>query len=509
MTVRLSRRLFLALFLLLVFPLASWAAEPAAKVYVILWFDTEDYLQPTADDAALHLANFLSGEGIRATFKVVGEKARTLERRQRDDVIAALRKHEIGFHANWHSVQPSPAMYLSTLGWDEGVAEFDRREGPGRADVERIFGKAPTCYGQPGSSWGPQSYGAMRKWGMGVYLDAGRHFGLDGKPCYYDGVLNLYNLDHILRTDLTGLPAEQKAEDRFLEARKALLAEGGGVVSIYYHPCEFVHKQFWDGVNFAKGANPPREQWKLPPQKTPEETKTAYESFETWIHFIKRFPDVQFITASEAAKLYRDRARDRAFTPDEIKQIAGAVGDDITFQRQTRIVSPQQRTPYALSAAEVFALLTAYASRNERGRVQGVELIDPPYGPTSPSPPLTEPLTTDWSQFIRTTADVADFIDKEGRVPGTVWLGSKPVPPEAYLRALAGVVPDLIDGKKPPETVELKPTELATAKYVADDDSKLWGWVIFPPGFHAPEMMRLAKRQAWTLKPALLDPDRP
>src|SRR5207302_841120 len=127
-----SRRLLPALFLLLALPLASRAAEPAAKVYVILWFDTEDYILPA----------------------------------------------------------------------DDGVA--------------------PTCYGQPGSSWGPQSYGAMRKWGMNVYLDAGRHFGLDGKPCYYDGVLNLYNLDHILRTDLTGLPAEEKAEDKFTEAHKAL-----------------------------------------------------------------------------------------------------------------------------------------------------------------------------------------------------------------------------------------------------------------------------------------------
>ena len=31
---------------------------------------------------------------------------------------------------------------------------------------------------------------------MGVYLDSGRHVGLDGKPCYYDGVLNLYELAH-------------------------------------------------------------------------------------------------------------------------------------------------------------------------------------------------------------------------------------------------------------------------------------------------------------------------
>jgi hypothetical protein len=133
------------------------AAEPAAKVYVVLWFDTEDYLLPADDDAALHLANFLTDEGVKATFKVVGEKARTLEKRKRNDVIDALKKHEIGYHSNFHSVQPTPALYLSTLGWDEGVAEFDRREGPGRGDVERIFGAAPTCYGQPGSSWGPQS----------------------------------------------------------------------------------------------------------------------------------------------------------------------------------------------------------------------------------------------------------------------------------------------------------------------------------------------------------------
>src|SRR6185437_15541100 len=163
MPIRFARRRGLLLILLLGFLLqvpAAFAAEPSAKVYVILWFDTEDYLLPASDDAALHVARFLSAEDVRATFKVVGEKARTLEKRKRTDVIAALKKHEIGFHSNFHSTQPSPAMYLSQLGWDEGVREFDRREGPGRADVERVFGQAPSCYGQPGSSWGPQSYGA-------------------------------------------------------------------------------------------------------------------------------------------------------------------------------------------------------------------------------------------------------------------------------------------------------------------------------------------------------------
>jgi hypothetical protein len=475
---------------------AARAAETEARVYVILWFDTEDYILPASDDAALRLADFLSREKIRATFKIVGEKARTLERRGRADVIAALKKHEIGFHANWHSVQPSPAMYLSDLGWDDGVAEFDRREGPGRADVRRVFGVAPTCYGQPGSSWGPQVFGAMRRWGMDVYLDAGSHVRLDDKPYYYCGVLNLYKLEHTLRTRLQGGRDLEEAEAHFAKAREKLLAEGGGVVSIFYHPCEFVHREFWDAVNFRNGANPPREQWRQPPAKTPEESKAAYEQFESYIHFIQRFPEVRFVTASEASRLYRDRARGRAFTPAELRAVAGAVGDDVTFQR---------RDGYALAASEVFALLNEYvALRGSGHEPPRVAWQGTPYGPSNPTPALGGPVQTDWSQLTRTATDVADFLRRQQRIPTSVWLGSVAVPPEAYLNALARVTVDLVDGKPAPETVEVRPARLAAASHVADDAPNLWGWIIFPHGFRAPALMDLAKRQAWTLKPALL-----
>jgi hypothetical protein len=49
----------------------------------------------------------------------------------------------------------------------------------------------------------------------------------------------------------------------------------------------------------------------------------------------------------------------------------------------------------------------------------------------------------------------------------------------------------------------VNPSKLAAAKYVADDGPNLWGWVIFPPEMRAPALMDLAKRQAWTLKPAV------
>jgi hypothetical protein len=490
---RLLRRFRLLSFVILaVLPAAARAVAP--HVDVILWFDTEDYILPADDDATLHLAEFLTQAGIKGTFKVVGEKARTLERRGRSDVIEALKKHEIGYHSNFHSVQPTPAVYLNALGWDDGVAEFDRRERPGFDDVKRIFGRAPSCYGQPGSSWAPQTLGAMRQWGMKVYLDAGQHVGLDGRPFYYCGLLNIYQITNMPRADLKNPSALPEAEERFAAARKQLLREGGGLVSIIYHPCEFVHQEFWDGVNFRNGANPPREKWKLPPQKTPEETRAAFEVFENYVRYMKHFDDVRFITASDAVRLYADAACDRSWSTADVKQIATAVGDEPGFQRHES---------FALSAAEIFAILCEFvAAPRTDAQDTVVKYPGSPYGPTSAVMPLEEPVIVEREQFLRSVADVADSVRRLGRIPSAVWLGSRSVPPEAFLRSLALVASNIADGKPNPAMIEIKPARLASAKYVADDNPNLWKWVIFPPNFHAPNVMALAKRQAWTLKPA-------
>lgn len=474
---------------------AAWAAEP--PVYVLLWFDTEDYILPASDDAALRIAEWLTKENIRATFKVVGEKARTLDRRGRSDVVAALKKHEIGYHSNYHSVQPTPAVYLNTLGWDEGVAEFDRRERPGFDDVARIFGQRPTCYGQPGSSWGPQTFAAMKQWGMACYLDAGRHVDLDGRPHYYGGLPTFYKLDHTIRADLKAPDKIAAAEDRFMEAVTKLRAEGGGVVSTVYHPCEFAHLEFWDGVNFRNGANPPRESWKLPQQQTEAEMLAKYEVFFRYVRFMKRIEGVRFVTASEAAELYRDDACGRRLHPKDLRQIATAVGDAVNWQSLGDL---------RLTAGEVFAILNDYVSQKANGSEPTAIDIRSPLGPTSPPARLVEPMTVDASQFRRTADDVSGYLVKHGRVPGSVWLGSVPVPPESYLTALARVAIELLDGKSLPARVEVRPATLKAAEYVSADDPRLWGWVIFPPNFRAPALMELAKWQAWTLKPAVLHP---
>src|SRR4030095_16464588 len=180
-------------------------AQESSPVYITLWLDTEDYILPQSDDAAKRVAELPTRLNVKATLKVVGEKARTLERRGRTDVIAALKKHEIGYHTDTHSQQPTIAVYLQHTGWEDGAAEFYRREAQGVRDIERIFGVTPSCYGQPGAAWASQTFPALKRMGIGMYLDEGDHVGIDDQPFYYGGMLNVFKMrSNVARMELKG-----------------------------------------------------------------------------------------------------------------------------------------------------------------------------------------------------------------------------------------------------------------------------------------------------------------
>jgi hypothetical protein len=254
-------------------------------------------------------------------------------------------------------------------------------------------------------------------------------------------------------------------------------------------------------VNFAQGANPPRAEWKIPPQKSAEESRVAYETFEAYIRHIKSRPRVRFVTASEALALYADSARTREFSAGDVAAIAKVVAT----QAGESGVSFVRRDEFALSAAEALWLLNEAARRlHSHEPLRAIRLTPPPFGP-SLAPVEHETVTAPVNQLERTVADVSDYMRRHGRVPNAVWLGSTPISPESYLRALAEHVARLLEEPASlPREARFAPTSLAAASFVADDNPRLWGWVIFPPNFRAPEMMALAKRQAWTLKPAVL-----
>ena len=146
--------------------------------------------------------------------------------------------------------------------------------------------------------------------------------------------------------------------------------------------------------------------------------------------------------------------------------------------------------------------LVAEQMAAQPGAETGVALRFTVYGPSLPSPRLTEPIEVPWSQFERSVHDLHRFIQRNHQIPNAVWLGSKPVAPEVFLVAMAKIASQTANGSAPPEKVTVAPARLATEKYVAIDSPEIWLWPIFPPGFHSEHLMELASLQAWTLKPA-------
>ncbi len=479
------------------------AAQPA-RVDVVLWFDTEDYLLPASDDAAKRLAEILSERNIRATFKIVGEKARVLEKRGRTDVIAALNKHDIGYHSNLHSVHPAPAEYLADCGLLDGVAEFVRHERQGAADVRRIFGRESlACYGQPGSSGACQAIVALKDIGVGpVYLDDGSEVGLDDKPFWYDGALNAYDLgSNLTRMDLYKADGLEQGEAKVTAVAKRLAAGGGGLISIYYHPCEFVHHKFWDAVNFSRGANPPREEWQAPPQLPPEKTEAAFQRFTKYIDHIKSL-GVRFVTASQLPAIYADRVRTEGLTETELLRLAKGLADskatgvDYEMLAEKAVSPADQFELLAMAMGDLIDGTTLTYPRAAKG------LLGPDMGPGAVG---EGGQTVAWPAFRDAALDVRDYLRTHGRVPPRVFIGADSVTPTDFLFGLAFAYQfEREHGKLPLGGVRLgKGLAVLTERHVARDPTGHFSWVIHKPGFRPANILDVARLQAWTLKPAV------
>lgn len=447
-------------------------AAAASPVYVVLWFDTEDYVEPQADDAALRIATDLEKLGVRATFKVVGEKARALESRGRTDVIRALARHDIGYHAESHSMPPTPSVYLREMGFLDGAAEFERREGQGVADVRRIFGVTPSCYGQPGSSWGPQSNLALRRLGIPVYLDEGSQVGVNDQPFWFGGMLYVFHMGRfVMRAPLDDPAKLAPANAAFDRAAETLRAAAGGVISIYYHPTEFVTTEFWDAVNFAHGAYRERKDWVRPRLRTPPAAEQAFTILRRYVEHARSVPGVQFVTARELPRLYAP-----AQAP------------------------PLGRAPAATRLARGIGFL-----EDEGGVYSASDLLQAALGlePREVEGPVSRTATTYRERdiprpaFERAKADAAAFIRFHSRLPSSVWIGSEELSLADFTATLAG------DGGAAP-TVATRRGSLKFEDYISREPAGAFQWVIHPEGFAAPELLEMARWQAWTLKPARL-----
>jgi hypothetical protein len=263
-----------------------------------------------------------------------------------------------------------------------------------------------------------------------------------------------------------------------------------------------VHKEFWDGVNFRRGANPPREQWKPPPQRPPEETEAAFGRFAEYIDHIRSIPGVRFVTAGDLPELYPDSVRTKGATEVDLNEIAARLAGGISGA-DFQIIGGR-----AYSVADQFELLAMFVGDTIDGRPPRFPLrLKGLLGPDAPPPSSPHPDHLGWFAFRDATRDMLDFIKTSQRVPARVFIGADAVPPADFLVALAsayefhrrnGKMP-MQEGVTPGQNLELLP-----AQHVAKDTPDLFGgWIIHKEGFRAPKILDVARLQAWTLKPAV------
>lgn len=473
-----------------------------ARVFTVFWFDCEDFVTPESDDALKRLAEILESNGVRGVFKLVGEKLRSLERRGRWDVIEALKSHEIGYHTNYHSIHPTVAEYLKDMDFESGASEFMNREGEGIANIERVFGFKPSCYGQPGGSWAPQVYLALRELGIPVYLDLTDVIGLDGSPFWYCDTLNVLSLAGP-KGGVIGLNFElgapgfvEKAIERFegIHSRITEGVGGWGIVSVFNHPCTLVTMEFWDAVNFSKGTNAPLSGLRMPRLKPKAWVEAGYRDFDRFVKHTRSKPDVEVVTARELHRLFRDKASGRLFDEGEIAYLAS----------NTRNVSFRRINDFYVSASEIFWLITvSLAEYGVHGRlpdrVRNFRLLGPYRSFESQALGIVKP-----SQILEAAYRAKVFMESQGRIPDFIELCDLKVSPADFLASEAELYVRLSKGKRS-NGVELFKANFDPFKYVNSEGARSsWRWIVFPQGFEAWNLVELAKLQTWTVKPAEL-----
>ena len=460
------------------------------RMHVMIRLDTEDFLQPASDDAVLQLARIMGSLAVKGIFNITGKKTETLLARGRSDIMRAVSSHDICYHTYSHSIPPSVRDYLKNMEWDEGVNEFIRREARGIEILKRAFGRTPSGYGQPGGTWTPHSYGAMRRLNMPVYVCGVTYPRIDYLPTWYCGILQAVPSPG---GDCLDIDELKKAH---LAAYDGASPESGALFTFCAHDYNYGANQTWDALNFMNGRNPPEKDWKLPPASSDDQQRERLAVFKDYIRFVKSLDHSQFVTAVELARLYQDKTKEKNFSKDEIAELAQACLDGIDYQKTDGGY---------VSAAEIFWLSVSSISRTiadgafpDKCRIK--DIVGPSHRVVSDKD--LDRINTE--VFLKSVLDTHDFINFHGKMPSEIWVGSTILSPADYLATLAYHWPRFAEGDFG-GNLHVQKADLLSERYVHEEVAhQAWKWLDTKGSFKGDHLLEIARLQAWTIKPAVL-----
>jgi len=463
-----------------------------SKTYLVVTFDVEDYVTPEAeriDDIPKWLAEIMTEEGVAGTFFVIGEKARSLERRARRDVIAAMAKHNIGSHTNFGSIHPTVTEELEKAGWDDGTRRMREQESAGFAELERIFGVPVTILARHGGSYGPQLVAALGSMKAGYQ---GSPASLPGHDVvWFCGALNFSAQyagfdDAYYRDDLFEPVFEKLKAELPEQARKAdVLALFAG------HPTKIRAEEFWD-LNFYDGKNTEPGEWRAPRLRPQETMVTAQKNFRRMMRWLKSRDDIEITNYRALMDIYAGQKE--ALTREELRGVASVTLDK-------KVLAPTDD----FSPAEVFAgLARAIMDYQVSGTLpRSLETVHA-LGPLAMPPAQPEIARLKLEVVYGLAHEAHEFIWRTGALPSTLQVGTAPVGTGSLFALFSSVYLDMDSGKPRPEydVPAFEPYPRTNEAKIIAEVEGYKGWPVHRPDLDMSRIVEFTKLQLWTLKPA-------
>lgn len=461
---------------------------------VSLLFDTEDYTSPESlglDDICGWLAGIMTEEGVTGTFLVIPQKARALAERGRTDVIAAMRRHEIGLHTGRGSEHPTMVELLEGCSWDDGVAKTLEVERAGLETLEQVFEvEVPTC-SRHGASWAPQFVAACGRLGRPVVYShaAPPTVGMG----WYAGALNLKRWILMLERDYSD-PPRLDARLRRLDGELRQAAATEPWVGLFCgHPAMIKTLQFWDSLNYADGFNRPRSQWLAPDCRDDAAVERAKEGFRRLIRFVREHESADLAPVAEVARRFAGR-RETIGRADLLHLAARALATGQEDIFTYRILDDEPLSPAQQIVGFARALIQPTADPVP---------LDDPLGPIDDPRHATDGGVLRWDH-LRALATAVDHAARAaGQLPGNLDAGGRTIGlggayfalPEALLKTRDGAAEPVVHAPYFAPAYPYHGDRIA-ADFLAD----VAGWPIHRPHIDTDEMVRLTRLQAWTLR---------
>ena len=469
-------------------------------MYAVIAFDTEDVYYPPErriDDVPGWLASTLTEHGLRGTFFVTAEKARSMRERGRTGVLSEMGMHDIASHTRGN-VRPLLPQVLEHCGWHDGVDAMRTFEDGVATEIRSAFGKDPIGISRHNVYWAAQHVAVGGERGLPHMYSPARHRNHVG-PTWYAGAITFS------QPQFAGLDRIY-AEDEPFEERMAQLAtfldelerDGAEYATMFAcHPVQVMAHGWLEHYCLASGDfRTPEEVGWLYPTRSAEEEARAKANFAKYARYLKERPGLRVVGLEEAGKLFSYRPA--AITRDELAAYASQV-----------VEAGKPLTHETHSPAELLCgLAESLAAHGERDELPGEVTRRDVLGPVERPVVGREMRALPPREVVPLATGLMAYADAKGHLPAHLSVPDGRLGTGQLLHAFARRYKVILDGEAEAEL----PVE-ETARY-PEEARQIDGWVRsvigehwgMPLDFTVENIAEHARLQTWTLKPARLAP---